>query len=98
MLPLLEDYGLAKRNTEGQFGIYDLLVYSSVCGTGLDTIPLPGDVTLKKLNALLIDFASLSCKLCKPLSARLMPIPGKDAGDMTDFDFPYFVNSQIMDI
>lgn len=98
MLPLLEDFGLAQRNTEGLFGIYDLLAYSSVCGTGLDTIPLPGDVTIEKLNALLIDIASLSCKLCKPLSARLMPIPGKHAGDMTDFDFPYFVNSKIMNI
>lgn len=98
MLPLLEDYGLAQRNTEGQFGVYDLLAYSSVCGTGLDTIPLPGDVTTEKLNALLIDIASLSCKLHKPLSARLMPIPEKHAGDMTDFDFPYFVNSKIMNI
>ena len=98
MLPLLEDYGLAQRNIEGQFGIYDLLAYSSVCGTGLDTIPLPGNVTTEKLNALLIDIASLSCKLCKPLSARLMPIPGKDTGDMTEFDFPYFVNSKIMNI
>ena len=98
MLPLLEDYGLAQRNNEGQFSIYDLLIYSSVCGTGLDTIPLPGDVTTEMLNALLIDIASLSCKLSKPLSARLMPIPGKHAEDMTDFDFPYFVNSKIMNI
>ena len=98
MLPLLEDYGLAQRNAEGRFGVYDLLVYSTVCGTGLDTIPLPGDVSFQKLYALLTDIASLSCKLRKPLSARLMPIPGKHAGEMTDFDFPYFVNSKIMDI
>ncbi|HIE57444.1 MAG TPA: hypothetical protein EYP88_04335, partial [Anaerolineales bacterium] len=32
----------------------------------------------------------------KPLTARLMPVPGKEAGDATDFDFPFFANSRIM--
>jgi hypothetical protein len=26
----------------------------------------------------------------------LMPIPGKQAGEMTDFDFGFFVNSRVM--
>ncbi len=98
MLPVLEDYGLALRNTEGKFDIMRLLQYSAVCGTGLDTIPLAGDVEEKSLNALLLDIASLSMKLNKPLSARLMPIPAKNAGDMTTFDFEYFVNTRIMEL
>ncbi len=98
MLPLMEDYGLAQRNNEGAFNLANLLLYSAVCGTGLDTIPLPGHVSEKKLYALLLDIASLSLKLQKPLSARLMPIPGKKVGDMTEFDFPYFVNSRVMNI
>jgi uncharacterized protein (UPF0210 family) len=98
MLPVMEDYGLAQRNNEGQFDITNLLMYSTVCGTGLDTIPLPGNVSSKKLYALLLDLASLSCKLQKPLSARLMPIPNKSAGEMTEFNFPYFVNTKVMDI
>jgi uncharacterized protein (UPF0210 family) len=98
MLPVLEDYGLAMRNTEERYNLTDLLLYSSVCGTGLDTIPLPGDVSENKLYALLLDIASLSIKLNKPLSARLMPIPNKKAGEMTDYTFEYFVNSKIMKI
>ena len=98
MLPVLEDYGLAKRNTEGRYNLTDLLLYSSVCGTGLDTIPLPGDVSEDKLYALLLDIASLAIKLNKPLSARLMPIPHKKAGEMTGYTFEYFVNSKIMKI
>ena len=98
MLPVLEDHGLAQKNIEGAFTVQDLLLYSSVCGTGLDTIPLPGDIPEEKLYALLLDIASLSVKLQKPLSARLMPIPGKKAGEMTTFDFDYFVNSTIMNI
>jgi uncharacterized protein (UPF0210 family) len=96
MFPVLEDYGLARRNKEGMYDPINLLTYSAVCGTGLDTIPLPGNVSEKKLFALLLDIASLSQKLNKPLSARLMPVPGKKAGDMTEFKFEYFANSRIM--
>ncbi len=96
MLPVLEDFGLARRNTEGMYGLINLLTYSAVCGTGLDTIPLPGNIPEKKLYALLLDIATLSQKLDKPLSARLMPVPGKKAGEMTDFKFEYFANSKIM--
>jgi len=98
MLPVLEDFGLARRNSEGGFNVTHLLAFSAVCGTGLDTIPLPGDVSERRLYALLLDIASLSEKLNKPLSARLMPIPGKKAGEMTEFDFPYFANTRIMSL
>jgi uncharacterized protein len=96
MLPVLEDDGLSTRNKEHQFSISDLLLYSAVCGTGLDTIPLPGNITERQLYNILLDVASLSIKLQKPLSARLMPIPGKKAGDMTEFNFSYFKNSSVM--
>lgn len=98
MLPVLEDFGLAKRNDEGKYNLSNLLLYSSVCGTGLDTIPLPGDITEKQIEAILLDVASLSVKLNKPLSARLMPIPNKKSGEMTGFNFGYFVNSKVMSI
>jgi len=67
-----------------------------VCGTGLDTIPLPGDVTADQIAALLLDLSALALRLDKPLTARLMPIPGKKAGDPTDFDFSFFANSKVM--
>lgn len=98
MLPVLEDYGLAMRNKEGTFNLTNLLLYSAVCGTGLDTIPLPGNVSEKKLYALLLDIASLSIKLNKPLSARLMPVPNKKIGEMTQYKFEYFANSKTMKI
>jgi uncharacterized protein (UPF0210 family) len=96
MLPLLEDATLAQRAAEGQLGVNDLLLYSAVCGTGLDTIPLPGATSVEQLQALLLDLASLSTRLAKPLTARLMPIPGKIAGDPTGFNFAYFANSRIL--
>ena len=98
MLPVLEDVTLAKRAAEGSLGVTDLLLYSAVCGTGLDTIPLPGDTTTEQLSAILLDLACLSSRLGKPLTARLMPIPGKKAGDSTEFDFSYFANSRVMSL
>ena len=97
-LPVLEDAILARRAAEGSLSVMDLLLYSAVCGTGLDTIPLPGDTSVDQLSAVLLDLASLSMRLAKPLTARLMPIPGKQAGDPTGFDFAYFANSRVMSL
>jgi len=98
MLPLLEDAVLAARAAEGLLGIKDLLLFSTVCGTGLDTIPLPGNLSPEQITAILLDLAVLSTRLNKPLTARLMPIPGKNAGNPTKFDFPYFTNSKVLDV
>ena len=98
MLPILEDAVLAKRVEEGSLTVKDLLLMSSVCGTGLDTVPLSGDVTEDQIASVLLDVASLSSRLQKPLTARLMPIPGKFAGEKTTFDFPFFVNSCVMSL
>jgi uncharacterized protein (UPF0210 family) len=96
MQPVLEDSVLAKRAAEGILTIKDLLLYSAVCGTGLDTVPLPGDVSADQIPALLLDLSALALRLNKPLTARLMPIPGKQAGDPTGFDFEFFANSKVM--
>ncbi|MCP4415703.1 MAG: DUF711 family protein [Chloroflexi bacterium] len=98
MLPVLEDSVLARRAADGLLSVQDLLSYSAVCGVGLDTIPLPGDVDEGALTAVLLDVAMLATRLNKPLTARLMPLPGLAAGDPTTFDFPYFANSRVMDI
>ncbi|HWQ46039.1 MAG TPA: DUF711 family protein [Longilinea sp.] len=98
MLPVLEDSTLAERAAGGSLTVRDLLLYSSVCGAGLDTIPLAGDITAAQIYPLLLDVAFLSTRLHKPLTVRLMPIPGKKAGDATTFEFDYFANSRVMAI
>ena len=94
MLPPLEDPVLAQGWSERNYNVDSLLAYSAVCGTGLDTIPLPGDVSQQQLERILGDVASLAVKWHKPLTARLIPAPGKKAGDRTDFNFgiPDFPN------
>jgi uncharacterized protein (UPF0210 family) len=93
MVPVLEDALLAQRWSEGTFNVDDVLAYSAVCGTGLDTIPLPGDVTVDQLSAMIGDMASLAWKWKKPLSARLQPVANKKAGEKTEFDDPFLTNA-----
>ena len=95
MLPPCEDAGLAKRAAEGCYSVHDLLMYSAVCGIGLDTVPVPGDVSQEKLTALFLDVASLAYRLNKPLSARLFPVPGKAAGETTTFANPFLCNTKV---
>jgi uncharacterized protein (UPF0210 family) len=72
---------LAKRLADGTLSLYSLLLYSAVCGTGLDTLPIPGDVAVDRVAALLEEVALLASRWHKPLTARLFPVPGKKAGD-----------------
>jgi len=93
---VLEDETLAARAAGGQLAVNDLLLLSTVCGTGLDAVPLPGDASVEGLTAVLLDLGALALRLQKPLTARLMPIPGKSAGDEVHFDFPYFADSRVL--
>ena len=95
MVPVMEDKLLAQRWAESAYNIDSLLAYSAVCGTGLDTIPLPGDVSLEQMERIFSDVASLAIKWNKPLSARLQPVPGKKPGDITAFEDPYLFNTTI---
>ncbi len=98
MLPVLEDIGLGQRSQAGCFNLDSLLLYSAVCGTGLDTIPIPGDASTAQITAILTDVAVLSLRLSKPLSVRLFPVPGLKAGEMTRFQSPYLTNTPVMSI
>ena len=95
MLPVMEDSVLAARAAEGRFGLDELLSYSAVCGTGLDVIPLPGDISVSKLEQILRDVAALSLKLQKLLSARLLPIKDHAAGDVVQLESEYLLPTRV---
>ncbi|MEP6884475.1 MAG: DUF711 family protein [Gammaproteobacteria bacterium] len=95
MVPVMEDRRLAQRWAEGEISTDTLLAYSAVCGTGLDTIPYPGDISEEQLARIFGDVASLAFKWHKPLSARLLPVKGKKAGEMTEFSSQYLFNTRL---
>jgi uncharacterized protein (UPF0210 family) len=98
MLPVLEDNILAQRASEGFFSVNDLLLYSAVCGSGLDTVPIPGNTSPDEMAAIYLDLAALAITLGKPLTARLMPIPGLAVGQKVSFDFEYFASSRVLPV
>src|SRR5207247_7354226 len=95
-LNVLEARRLASSVYEARDSVLELLLYSIVCGTGLDVVPLAGDTAANQLAALIRDVAALSTKLHKPLSARLFLIPGKRAGEQAEFNNPFLTNSVVM--
>lgn len=95
MIPVLEDKRLAERWAQGSFNTDDLLAYSSVCGTGLDTVPLPGDISTEQMARILGDVASLAWKWKKPLTARLQPVQGRKPGDTTQYNSPFIFNTTL---
>jgi uncharacterized protein len=95
MLPVLEDTVLAQRAIEGRYGLRDLLLFSSVCGTGLDVVPVPGDTPIETLVNIVLDVAAQSVKLRKPLSVRLYLMPGKSAGERVHLDDPLLTDSVV---
>jgi uncharacterized protein len=95
MVPVMEDKLLAQRWAESAYNIDSLLAYSAVCGTGLDTVPLPGDISLEQIERIFGDVASLATKWNKPLSARLQPLAGKKAGDQTNMESQFLFNTTV---
>jgi uncharacterized protein (UPF0210 family) len=85
MIPVLEETTLTRRWTEQTYGLDSILAYSAVCAAGVDTVPLAGDTSEDVIARIVGDVATLAFKWNKPLAARLLPAPGKKAGEMTEF-------------
>ena len=98
MLAALEDAGLSAAAAKGYYDIRALLMYSAVCGIGLDTVPIPGDTSVQKMAALMCDTGTLAFRLRKPLTVRLFPVPGKSAGDVTEFESADLCNCTVFEV
>ena len=96
MFPVAEDPRLAQRAAEGRIGVGELLLYSSVCGTGLDCIPLAGDTPVEGLTRLIRDVAALAARWQKALSVRALLIPGKRVGELATFDDPLLAACRVL--
>lgn len=96
MLPVCEDARLVELAGQNNLRVADLLSISHVCGVGVDTVPIADDTSTEALAGLLLDVVGLAARWDKPLSCRVFPVPGKQAGEQTTFDdSPYMMNSKI---
>lgn len=96
MLALTEDRGLAKGSQLHHFDIRSLLTYSSVCGIGLDTVPIPGGTPIDKIAAMMRDTGTMAFRLNKPLTVRVFPVPGLKAGALTAFESDDLCNCTVL--
>lgn len=95
MLSVLEDDVLANRFSSGHVTINDLILYSSVCGCGLDMIPISGNISNSSLSNLASDVGSMAFRLNKPLGVRMLTMDGKRSGEQTEFSHDFVTNSVI---
>jgi len=103
MLPVMEDVVMAQRAFDrdpdtAPLAVNRLLHMSAVCGVGVDTVPLAGDVSADSLTALYMDVGAMALRLQKPLSCRVLPMPGLKEGDVTTTDSPYLCNTRVFSL
>jgi uncharacterized protein len=84
-LPVTEDSALAQAVAAGSLTLEKLEAMTSVCSLGLDMVPLPGDTDAETLAALIADALAIGVFNQKTTAARLIPVPGKKAGDTVSF-------------
>jgi len=98
MLPVMEDDRLAVLASENDIDTTRLLALSSVCGVGLDTIPVSGFATTEELMGLILDVGSLAFRYNKSLSCRVLLCPGQQGGEIAKFNSPYMCDCKIFSI
>ena len=102
MLPLCEDTRLSALAKSGHIStIHQLLMISSVCGVGIDTVPIAALNTAERkqrLSGLILDVVGIAYKWDKSLSCRVFPLLHYDVGMITNFDSPYLCNAKVLPI
>ena len=58
---------------------------TSVCSVGLDMVAIPGDTPAETIAAIIADEMAIGVINGKSTAARLIPVPGKKAGDRVNF-------------
>jgi len=84
-IPVSEDLNIAEAARAGHIGLDKLEAITAVCSVGLDMIALPGDTTEESIAAIIADEMAIGVVNNKTTAARLIPVPGKKAGDSAYF-------------
>ncbi|MBQ7738117.1 MAG: DUF711 family protein [Desulfovibrionaceae bacterium] len=95
MFSPLEDRGIAQRLRAGSISVESLMLWSTVCGCGVDMLPIEGATPIESLAALYQDVCTLSNRHSKPLGVRVLPVPGGWLNDETQFNHDFLVNCRI---
>ncbi|MEW5909193.1 MAG: PFL family protein [Thermodesulfobacteriota bacterium] len=84
-IPVSEDLNIAHAAGSGYLSIEKLEAMTSVCSVGLDMIAIPGDTPAETISAIIADEMAIGVINKKTTAARLIPVPGKKAGESAFF-------------
>ena len=84
-IPVSEDVGLSEAVQCGALTMDKLEAMTTVCSVGLDMIPVPGDTKTTTLSAIIADELAIGVMNNKTTAIRLIPVPGKKAGEMVSW-------------
>jgi len=96
-IPVMEDAVLADAVAKGALTIEKLEAMTCVCSVGLDMVPIPGDTDADTISAIIADEMAIGMVNTKTTAARLIPVPGKKAGEHVSFG-GLFGASPIMEV
>ncbi|MDD3396861.1 MAG: PFL family protein, partial [Acidaminococcaceae bacterium] len=84
-IPVSEDAGMINAVEKGALCLEKLEAMTCVCSVGLDMIAIPGDTTAATISAIIADEAAIGMINNKTTAVRVIPVPGKKAGDRVEF-------------
>jgi uncharacterized protein (UPF0210 family) len=84
-IPVSEDLNIGAAAEAGHLSLEKLEAITSVCSVGLDMVAIPGDTSAETLSAIMADEMAIGVINRKTTATRLIPVPGKAAGDHAFF-------------
>jgi hypothetical protein len=84
-IPVSEDLSIAEAARTGRLSIEKLEAMTSVCSVGLDMVAIPGDTPAETIAGIIADEMAIGVVNGKSTAARLIPVPGKSAGEHVSF-------------
>lgn len=84
-VPVSEDLNISKAAQMGHLSLEKLEAITAVCSVGLDMVCIPGDSSAQTIAAIIADEMAIGMINKKTTACRLIPVPGKKAGDHAHF-------------
>ncbi|HHX74479.1 MAG TPA: DUF711 family protein, partial [Firmicutes bacterium] len=84
-IPVSEDAGMVRAVEQGALTLEKLEAMTCVCSVGLDMIAVPGNTPVETIAAIIADETAIGVINQKTTAVRIIPAPGKEAGDYVEF-------------
>jgi len=84
-IPVSEDAGMIEAAQVGALTLDKLEAWTSVCSVGIDMVAVPGSTSAETIAAIIADEMAIGVMNNKTTAVRIIPVPGKDVGDMVEF-------------